>query len=122
MSFSGFAAGEPKRVPYTNYLKSFHVEGWPDMVPFKTPARMGASQLKAVLEQQEVKRFVINPHQQSSSLSQVGGGEILAAVHEPMGQGDRQQGDNQLERKEMEDADEGNESVEKREKCVLVVL
>ena len=104
-------------MPYKNYLKSFHVEGWPETVPFKTPARMGANQLKAVMEQQEVIRFVITSHQQSSSLPQVGAGEILAAVHEPMGQGDRQQEANQLESNEMEDAAEGNEPAEKRKKC-----
>ncbi len=66
ISSAGIAAGEPKRVTSKNYLKSFHVKGWPETVPFKTPpARMGANHLKTVMEQQEVIRSVITSLQPS---------------------------------------------------------
>lgn len=101
-------------MPYKDYLKSFHVEGWPETVPFKTPARMGANQLKAVMEQQEVIRFVITSHQPSSSLPEIEAGEIVATAHQPMVQEERQQEEYEPESNE---TGECNEPVEKKQKC-----
>ena len=51
--------GKPSAVQYKQYQKTFRVEGWPDSVPFKTPSRMGPTQLKKVMEKREDITFIV---------------------------------------------------------------
>ena len=51
--------GMPTRVPYKNYQKTFRVQGWPEDVPFKTPARMGPGQLEKVMSVKDDISFIL---------------------------------------------------------------
>lgn len=49
----------PTRVPYKNYQQTFRVEGWPEDVPFKTPARMGPTQLEKMMSVKDDINFIV---------------------------------------------------------------
>ncbi|XP_065068450.1 uncharacterized protein LOC135693806 [Rhopilema esculentum] len=53
------AAGVPRRVPYKHFKKAFDVEGWPEVIPFKSPARMGQKQLEILMGCKEGIKFII---------------------------------------------------------------
>eukprot|EP00794_Sanderia_malayensis_P012403 gene12403-13687_t len=57
--FCSLVTGIPTRVPYKNYQRTFRVEGWPDDVPFKTPARMGPTQLEKVMSVKDDISFIM---------------------------------------------------------------
>ena len=57
--YSGLVIGTPSAVKYKQYQKTFRVEGWPDCVPFKSPSRMGPTQLKKVMEKGNDITFIV---------------------------------------------------------------